>query len=175
MKKCPYCGQEILAVAKKCKYCGEWLDEKVQKEPKAEVERHYAFKEETIVNENQNEPETESEPRKMFSKPFSFNGRINRKEYILSILIISFGGGILAWILRLLFPDIDEGMGLGFVFIMLYVLAAFYSIIVAMVKRCHDSGTPSWLILLMGPILIYVLMIVPRKKFDNEYGKYQEY
>jgi len=25
-KKCPYCGKEILAVAKKCKYCGEWLD-----------------------------------------------------------------------------------------------------------------------------------------------------
>ena len=26
-KKCPYCGEEILAVAKKCKFCGEWLDE----------------------------------------------------------------------------------------------------------------------------------------------------
>lgn len=25
-KKCPYCGQEILAIAKKCKHCGEWLD-----------------------------------------------------------------------------------------------------------------------------------------------------
>ena len=25
MKRCPYCGEMILAAAKKCKYCGEWL------------------------------------------------------------------------------------------------------------------------------------------------------
>lgn len=32
-KRCPYCGEEILAVAKKCKHCGEWLEEKPQQGP----------------------------------------------------------------------------------------------------------------------------------------------
>ena len=27
VKRCPYCDEEILAVAKKCKHCGEWLTE----------------------------------------------------------------------------------------------------------------------------------------------------
>jgi hypothetical protein len=25
-KQCPYCGEEILAIAKKCKHCGEFLN-----------------------------------------------------------------------------------------------------------------------------------------------------
>lgn len=33
-KRCPYCGEEILAVAKKCKHCGEWLE---AKEPEKEM------------------------------------------------------------------------------------------------------------------------------------------
>ena len=25
-KKCPHCGEEIMAAAKKCRHCGEWLN-----------------------------------------------------------------------------------------------------------------------------------------------------
>lgn len=36
-KRCPYCGEEILAVAKKCKHCGEWLPEAETEVPKREI------------------------------------------------------------------------------------------------------------------------------------------
>ena len=26
-KRCPYCGEEIMAAAKKCKHCGKWLNQ----------------------------------------------------------------------------------------------------------------------------------------------------
>ncbi|MDR0420597.1 MAG: hypothetical protein LBH30_03995 [Prevotellaceae bacterium] len=29
LKKCPYCGEEILPLAKKCKHCNEWLKKEV--------------------------------------------------------------------------------------------------------------------------------------------------
>lgn len=32
-KFCPYCGENILQVAKKCKYCGKWLEEKTTTNP----------------------------------------------------------------------------------------------------------------------------------------------
>ena len=36
-KTCPYCGEEILAIAKKCKHCGEWLEKKKEEQPKESI------------------------------------------------------------------------------------------------------------------------------------------
>lgn len=37
-KSCPYCGEEIMAVARKCKHCGEWLDDSMREEDDDEDE-----------------------------------------------------------------------------------------------------------------------------------------
>ena len=33
MKNCPYCAEQILALAKKCKHCGEYLDMELKNKP----------------------------------------------------------------------------------------------------------------------------------------------
>lgn len=33
MKRCPFCGEEIFAIAKKCKHCGSGLEERASTEP----------------------------------------------------------------------------------------------------------------------------------------------
>ena len=42
-KRCPMCGEEILAVAKKCRYCGEYLDDSNQPVQKKSGPRMFCF------------------------------------------------------------------------------------------------------------------------------------
>ncbi|MDR1846526.1 MAG: zinc-ribbon domain-containing protein [Bacteroidales bacterium] len=54
-KRCPYCGEEILAVAKKCKHCGEMLVEVLEEKPKHIQEEYFPRQQSIIVNAPQNE------------------------------------------------------------------------------------------------------------------------
>ena len=48
-KRCPYCGEEIMADARKCKHCGEWLDE--------------GFVQEQDLGASKRESETDAKPK----------------------------------------------------------------------------------------------------------------
>lgn len=50
-KKCPYCGEDILAEAQKCKYCREWLVEQ-PKRLSTETEKALPSSEKTFVEQN---------------------------------------------------------------------------------------------------------------------------
>lgn len=117
-KRCPFCGEEILAVAKKCKHCGEWLnkDEK-QDEEKVMIPcpicgemveegiSQCPYCHESLVEDGQERVEetiTDSEgdnnSRSFFDyyfvepfikQYFKFKGRINRKHFWISMLLWS--------------------------------------------------------------------------------------
>ena len=91
-KKCPYCGEEILAVAKKCKYCGEWLeDETVKSEVVISSSKE-------IIKEEMKEVSQDKSIYSFFQyyfvdafiiHYFDFKGKTSRKQYWLGVLTYS--------------------------------------------------------------------------------------
>ena len=70
-KRCPYCGEEILAAAKKCKHCGEWLIKDVvisQPNPNTEPVTPEPVYEETDSDEM--DPEVKNMITGFFAKAF---------------------------------------------------------------------------------------------------------
>lgn len=108
----------------------------------------------------------------MFKNPLSFNGRIRRREYILS-----FFGFILYTQLVGVFIGILIGMqvisfpGKYKLDLMLYFgcLPALYVFIAQSVKRCHDRDKTAWWILV--PFYNILLLFLEGNPCENRYGK----
>ncbi len=93
----------------------------------------------------------------VFRKAFSFNGRIRRKEYGISMIIYA------ALYILLLISMKYTGPLLGVVFIpMIWFLWAQGA------KRCHDVGKNGfWQII---PFYFLILLFVDGEPYDNQYG-----
>ncbi|MCF8715016.1 DUF805 domain-containing protein [Joostella atrarenae] len=105
----------------------------------------------------------------MFKNTFSFDGRIRRTEYGLS-LIITFIGYLIAFSLTTLLASwitIDT-TGVGLLF-WVFFLPVFYFNITQNTKRCHDLGKSGWF--QMIPFYIIMLLFIEGKEGTNAYGR----
>lgn len=100
---------------------------------------------------------------RIFKNPFSFNGRIRRTEYLVSILIMFIANAILAKA----FPDADSHVQ---VILKNIISLPFLWLVIAQgAKRCHDIGKSGWWQL----IPFWNLLLFDKKgdSGENQYGE----
>jgi uncharacterized membrane protein YhaH (DUF805 family) len=185
-KKCPYCGEEIMADAIKCKHCGEWLNDE------AELEQKVPQKEgvEELKEISQNDASTgtntvapvtsissDTFKESLFKKCFweqvtkhycDFKGTLDRKTfwvcYLYWVLIMWVVGGI-----SMCFPLAGN---------VLYWALSFGVIIPWLgwsVRRLHDIGKKgAWLLIILIPLAgpIWFLVLMAEKGETNNNNKW---
>ena len=184
-KRCPYCGEEILSVAKKCKHCGEWLDENAQVSEPQSTSVPEPVCEPTPTPEPVCEPTPTPEPEKapvneqkeatptampvrkpgffeyyfidLFIRRYAdFKGKTSRRQFWM--------GGLCFVLLLLTLFSIDVAIGEEMPICTLVGTIAFtVPFAAAAIRRLHDTGRSGWWFLIqyvpvVGPIWLLVLL-----------------
>ena len=106
--------------------------------------------------DNTNQDNVYTEPQKMFSAIFSFDGRIRRTEYALSFLIYL----ALVYVLGELLKS-SSIKGFTFIPILWFLWAQG-------AKRCHDRGNSGWWQII--PFYVFWMLFAEGDSEENEYG-----
>jgi uncharacterized membrane protein YhaH (DUF805 family) len=100
----------------------------------------------------------------MFKNVFSFEGRIRRTEYGISLILLGILYNILAYFLGI---AIYKGDGSLFILIPLYFVLLWLSLAQG-AKRCHDLGKSGWWQLI--PLYAVWLLFESGNDSGNKYG-----
>ena len=92
----------------------------------------------------------------MFSNSFSFNGRIRRLEYGLTLIIMYIA------------PLVIAGMAQAAEFLGLLLLPVYWVVLAQGTKRCHDLGNSGWYQLI--PFYFFWMIFAKGDDGINEYG-----
>ena len=97
-----------------------------------------------------------NEKQKMFSKPFSYKGRIRRLEYGITLIIFYLGFMFI------------RGMAEAEETFLILALPLYWIYFVQGAKRCHDRGNSGWYQLI--PFYFFWMIFAEGDDVINEYG-----
>jgi uncharacterized membrane protein YhaH (DUF805 family) len=98
----------------------------------------------------------------MFKNPFSFDGRIRRMEYGISMIIY-----ILLYVVQMAIIGV-AGAGGGSLIGFILIIPMVWFLWAQGAKRCHDIGRSGWWQLI--PFYVFVLLFQDGDPGENEYG-----
>lgn len=96
----------------------------------------------------------------MFKNPFSFDGRIRRTEYGLSLIIYVLGAFVIGLIIGF------TGMPSSIMYLLLIPL--YWFMLAQGAKRCHDLGNNGWWQII--PFYGFWLLFADGHELENNYG-----
>ena len=100
----------------------------------------------------------------MFKNPFSFEGRIRRMEYGISIVILAVTRVVLSTIIM----TRSNSAGIGILSLLISIPLIWFAIAQA-TKRCHDVGNNGWWQLI--PFYGFWLLFQEGSAEPNKYGE----
>lgn len=194
MKKCPYCGREILAMAKKCRYCGNWLTDETSTEQVSPTPQQQILQEPTSSEQNSQQDNTTEHYqcalaqmsfieaiKTGFKKTFTFKGRARRSEYWwfqLGIFLCMIGVPLLLAGLITAIGNPSYSAVLA-IFVLPTYLWAIIANISSTIRRLHDIGKSGfWYLITLTGIGQLVLLVWCCQDSDmdkNEYGPSPKY
>jgi uncharacterized membrane protein YhaH (DUF805 family) len=125
-----------------------------------EINTLHASESKNINSENETNSKTYSlMNQRMFSNPFSFNGRIRRTEYGISAIMFAF---VVLFLNKLV--ESGEVPSVGLLYIPMY-----WFLWAQGAKRCHDLGNNGWWQII--PFYPLWLIFQNGRKDINEYGR----
>lgn len=172
MNKCPNCKKKLLTDHAFCPKCG--FDLRPDKVSKVNAVTEISQPEVISYKEAGPQPGTEqpqeafvekqttpARQQRMFSNPFSFEGRIRRMEYVISVVPIVSAIVIINSILESMRPSPSV---ITFLYIPLYWI--FWA---QGAKRCHDLGNSGWFQII--PLYGLWMIFADGQPGINKYGR----